>query len=52
MIAVALLIGAVAFPGAFLARALVEHLPLHLHTALLDAVVIGGGTVMVVNAFV
>ena len=52
VIAVALLIGAVAFPGAFLARALVEHLPLHLHTALLDAVVIGGGTVMVVNAFV
>jgi uncharacterized membrane protein YfcA len=52
VIAVALLIGAVAFPGAFLARALVEHLPLHLHTALLDAVVVGGGAVMVVNAFV
>jgi hypothetical protein len=26
-------------------------LPLHLHTALLDAVVIGGGGVMIVNAF-
>ena len=51
VIAVALLIGAVAFPGAFLARALLDHLPLHLHTALLDAVVIGGGIVVVVNAF-
>jgi uncharacterized membrane protein YfcA len=51
VIAVALLIGAVAFPGAFFARALLAHLPLHLHTALLDAVVVGGGLVMVVNAF-
>jgi uncharacterized membrane protein YfcA len=51
VIAVALLIGAVAFPGAFLARSLLAHLPLHLHTALLDAVVMGGGIVMVVNAF-
>jgi len=50
VIAVALLIGAVAFPGAFLARALLAHLPLHLHTVLLDAVVVGGGIVMVVNA--
>jgi uncharacterized membrane protein YfcA len=51
VVAVALLIGAVAFPGAFLARALLEHLPLHLHAALLDAVVVGGGIVMVANAF-
>src|SRR5437588_8824369 len=51
VVAIALLIGGVAFPGAFLARALLDHLPLHLHTALLDAVVIGGGIVMVVNAF-
>jgi len=50
VIAVALLIGCVAFPGAFLAKALVEHLPVHLHTALLDAVVAGGGIVMIVNA--
>jgi uncharacterized membrane protein YfcA len=47
---VALLIGGVAFPGAFVARALVERLPGHLHTVLLDAVVIGGGTMMIVNA--
>jgi hypothetical protein len=51
VIMVALLIGAMAFPGAFVAKALVKHLPLHLHAALLDAVVIGGGAVMIVNAF-
>jgi uncharacterized membrane protein YfcA len=50
-IAIALLIGCVAFPGAFLARALVARLPLRMHTAILDAVVIGGGIVMVTNAF-
>ena len=32
-----------AFPGAFLAKALVDRLPVHVHTAILDAVVIGGG---------
>jgi len=52
VIAVAVLIGAVAFPGAFLAKALVERLPVHVHTAMLDAVVVGGGIAMVVNAFV
>jgi uncharacterized membrane protein YfcA len=51
VIMVALLIGCVAFPGAFLAKALVERLPVHLHTALLDAVVIGGGAVMMFHAF-
>jgi uncharacterized membrane protein YfcA len=50
VIAVALLIGIVAFPGAFLAKLLVERLPIHLHTALLDAVVIGGGATMLVRA--
>jgi uncharacterized membrane protein YfcA len=52
VIAVAVLIGAVTFPGAFLAKALVARLPLHLHTALLDVVVIAGGGVMLINAFV
>jgi uncharacterized membrane protein YfcA len=52
VITVALLIGVVAFPGAFLARRLVDRLPLHLHTAILDAVVIGGGAVMILNAIV
>ena len=51
VIAVALLIGGVAFPGAFLAKAMVERLPVHLHTALLDAVVIAGGVAMIANAF-
>jgi len=50
IIAIALLIGALAFPGAFVARALVERLPLHVHTAVLDAVVIAGGAVMIANA--
>jgi uncharacterized membrane protein YfcA len=51
VIAVALLIGGLAFPGAFVAKALVERLPVHLHAAVLDAVVVGGGAVMVINAF-
>jgi uncharacterized membrane protein YfcA len=50
VLAVALLIGCVAFPGAFLSRVLVERLPLYLHTALLDAVVMAGGAVMIFNA--
>jgi uncharacterized membrane protein YfcA len=49
-IAFALLIGVVAFPGAFLARALVTRLPIHFHTAILDAVVLFGGGVMVIGA--
>ena len=51
VIAIALLIGAVAFPGAFLAKRLIERLPLHVHTAILDAVVTGGGAAMMVHAF-
>jgi uncharacterized membrane protein YfcA len=52
VIAVALLIGVVAFPGAFLARAIVDRLPLHVHTAILDAVVIAGGLLMILGALV
>jgi hypothetical protein len=52
VIAIALLIGGVAFPGAFLAKALVQHLPVHVHTAILDAVVACGGVVMLFHAFV
>ena len=51
VVAIALLIGCMALPGAFVAKALVARLPLHLHTALLDAVVIVGGAVMIANAF-
>jgi uncharacterized membrane protein YfcA len=50
VVAVALLIGVVAFPGAFLAKALVDRLPVHVHTAILDAVVIAGGVLMVAGA--
>jgi hypothetical protein len=50
VVAVALLIGIVALPGAFLARALVKRLPIHIHAAMLDAVVILGGAVMIAGA--
>jgi uncharacterized membrane protein YfcA len=50
LVAIALLIGAMAFPGAFLAKRLIDRLPVHVHTAVLDAVVIGGGAVMIANA--
>jgi uncharacterized protein len=49
VIAVALLIGLVALPGAFLARALVKRLPIHIHAAMLDAVVMVGGLVMMMG---
>jgi uncharacterized membrane protein YfcA len=51
VIGLALLIGLVAFPGAFLAKAFVERLPLRAHTAILDAVVLFGGLAMMVGAF-
>jgi uncharacterized membrane protein YfcA len=50
VLAFALLIGAIALPGAFLARAFVERMPVHIHTAILDAVVIAGGVVMISSA--
>jgi uncharacterized membrane protein YfcA len=50
VVAFALLIGIVALPGAFLARAFVERMPVHVHTAILDVVVLAGGAVMIVAA--
>jgi len=50
VIAFALLIGLVAFPGAFLARAFVERMPVHIHTAILDVAVMIGGVVMISSA--
>jgi uncharacterized membrane protein YfcA len=50
VIVIALLIGVVVFPCTFLARLLVERLPVHVHTALLDAVVVIGGVVMILGA--
>jgi uncharacterized membrane protein YfcA len=46
VIAFAVLIGAVALPGAFFAKSFVERMPVHIHTAILDAAVISGGLVM------
>jgi uncharacterized membrane protein YfcA len=50
VLALALLIGLVAIPGAFLAKALVARMPVHVHTAILDAAVITGGAVMISSA--
>ncbi len=50
VLAFALLIGAIAVPGAFLAKAFVERMPVHIHTAILDAAVMVGGVVMITAA--
>ncbi len=50
VIAFGLLIGVVGFSGAFLAKSFVERLPVKVHTAILDAVVLIGGAIMVVGA--
>jgi uncharacterized membrane protein YfcA len=47
VLAFAVLIGIVALPGAFFARAFVERMPVHIHTAILDVAVIAGGVVMI-----
>jgi uncharacterized membrane protein YfcA len=47
VLAFALLIGGMALPGAFLAKAFVERMPVHIHTAILDVAVITGGLVMI-----
>jgi uncharacterized membrane protein YfcA len=51
VVAFALLIGITAFPGAFLAKALVARMPIHVHTAVLDAVVLIGGIFLVARVF-
>jgi len=51
VISYALLIGLVALPGAFLARAFVERMPVHVHTAILDVIVLIGGAALVFRAF-
>jgi uncharacterized membrane protein YfcA len=50
VMAFALLIGAVALPGAFIAKALVARMSLTVHTAILDVVVLIGGAVMIGGA--
>jgi uncharacterized membrane protein YfcA len=50
VVALALLIGAIAFPGAFFAKTLVDRMPIHLHAAILDAVVLFGGAFLIFRA--
>jgi uncharacterized membrane protein YfcA len=50
VMAIALLLGIATFPGAFLAQFLVTRLPLHVHAAILEAVVVIGGLVMIAGA--
>jgi uncharacterized membrane protein YfcA len=50
VVAVAALIGLCSIPGAFLARGIVDRLPVRLHTGILDAVVLIGGVAMVAGA--
>jgi uncharacterized membrane protein YfcA len=50
-VAVALLIGVIALPGSFLAKLMVERMPLRVHSAILDVVVITGGATMALAAF-
>jgi uncharacterized membrane protein YfcA len=50
VIVIALLMGLVGFPCTFLARLIVARMPVHVHTAILDAIVIVGGAVMIAGA--
>ena len=50
VLAVGLLIGCIGFPCTFIAKLIVERLPVHVHMAILDAVVIVGGAVMIFGA--
>ena len=50
VIAFGLLIGFVALPGAFLAKRFVERLPVHVHTGILDGIVMLGGATMIFGA--
>ena len=51
VVAFALLIGTVAMPAAFLARAIVMRMPLKVHTAIIDGIVLLGGAMMIYGAF-
>ncbi|WP_407176636.1 TSUP family transporter [Bradyrhizobium sp. STM 3562] len=46
----AIVIGCCATPGAFLARRLTAGLPIHVHTSILDGVVVLGGALLVIQA--
>ena len=50
VLVIALVIGLIGFPSTFLAKLIVERLPVHVHTAMLDAVLIIGGSTMMLSA--
>jgi uncharacterized membrane protein YfcA len=50
VIAFGLLIGLLAIPGPFLARAFLARIPVHFHTAILDVVVLAGGAMLLIDA--
>lgn len=50
VLAIALLMGVLAFPGAFIAKYLVERLSVRMHTTILDVVVVLGGGMMLARA--
>ncbi len=51
VLAVGILIGLIGFGSTFIAKLIVERLPVHVHTAMLDVVVIVGGATMIYGAF-
>jgi uncharacterized protein len=50
VLVIGLLIGAIGFCSTFIARRIVDRLPVHVHTAILDAVVIAGAGIMLYSA--
>jgi uncharacterized protein len=50
VIVIALLMGLVGFPCTFIAKSLVQRMPVHVHTAILDGIVIVGGAIMIYGA--
>jgi uncharacterized protein len=52
VIVVALLMGLIGFPCTFLAKLIVDRIPVHVHTVILDAIVIIGGAVMIIGALI
>jgi uncharacterized membrane protein YfcA len=45
----ALIIGLAAMPGGFIAKRLVTRMPLHVHTGILDAMVVFGGVMLIIQ---
>jgi uncharacterized membrane protein YfcA len=50
VLVIGLLIGVIGFCSTFIARRIVDRLPVHVHTAILDAVVIAGAGIMLYSA--